>query len=41
MAITSITPRDLARQTDDELLEAYHLDRDPAAREQLVKQDAN
>jgi RNA polymerase sigma-B factor len=37
MAVTDITPRDLARLPDEELLEAYHLDHDPAAREQLVK----
>src|ERR1700758_5304051 len=37
MVITSISPLDLTRLPDDELLEAYHFDRDPAAREQLVK----
>ena len=37
MAVTSLTPRDLARLPDEELLESYHFDRDPAAREQLVK----
>jgi RNA polymerase sigma-B factor len=37
MSVTTITRRDFARFPDDELLEIYHLDRDPAAREQLVK----
>jgi RNA polymerase sigma-B factor len=37
MAVTTLTSRDLARVPDEELLEIYHLDRDPAAREQLVK----
>jgi RNA polymerase sigma-B factor len=37
MAVTSITPHDLGRLTDEELLEVYHLDRDPTAREQLVR----
>src|SRR5579884_139483 len=37
MSATLIAVRDLARLPDDELLEIYHLDREPAAREQLVK----
>jgi RNA polymerase sigma-B factor len=37
MAVTTITRRDLARMPDEELLEIYHLDREPAAREQLVR----
>src|SRR6478672_10402834 len=37
MAVTSLTVRDLARASDEELLEIYHFERDPAAREQLVK----
>jgi len=37
MAVTSLTVRDLARASDEELLEIYHCERDPAAREQLVK----
>jgi RNA polymerase sigma-B factor len=37
MAVTAMTPRAVARLADDELLDAYHLDRDPAAREELVK----
>jgi RNA polymerase sigma-B factor len=37
MAVTTITRRDLARLPDEELLEIYHLDREPAAREQLVR----
>jgi len=37
MAVTEITPRDLARMADDELLDAYHFDRDPSAREELVR----
>lgn len=37
MAVISITPRDLARLRDDELLAAYHADREPAVREELVK----
>jgi RNA polymerase sigma-B factor len=37
MAVTAISPHDLARLADEELLEAYHLDRDPRAREELVK----
>src|SRR5919109_5562507 len=37
MAVSTITPRDLTRLADEELLDAYHIDRNPAAREQLVK----
>ena len=37
MSVTTLSARDLALAPDEELLEAYHLDRDPAAREQLVK----
>jgi len=37
MAVTTITSRDLARTADDELLDAYHFDRDPGAREELVR----
>jgi RNA polymerase sigma-B factor len=37
MSTLAITARDFARAPDEELLEIYHLDRDPAAREQLVK----
>jgi RNA polymerase sigma-B factor len=37
MAVTSITRRDLARLPDEDLLEVYRRDRDPAAREELVK----
>lgn len=37
MAVTAIPMRDFARLPDDELLEIYHLDREPLAREQLVK----
>ncbi len=37
MSVTAMTARDLARLPDDELLEIYHLDREPLAREQLVK----
>ena len=37
MAVTAITPRDLARMADDELLDAYQFDRDPSAREELVR----
>ncbi|HTU87440.1 MAG TPA: SigB/SigF/SigG family RNA polymerase sigma factor [Solirubrobacteraceae bacterium] len=36
MAVTSISAREFARLPDDELLLAYHEDRDPAAREELV-----
>ena len=37
MAVTTITSRDLTRAPDELLLEAYHADRDPRAREELVK----
>jgi RNA polymerase sigma-B factor len=37
MAVTTITPRGAARLTDEELLLAYREDRDPSAREELVK----
>ena len=37
MAVTTITPRDLARLPDEELLVAYHAERNPGAREELVK----
>ena len=37
MAVTTLTTRDVARVPDEELLEIYHLERDPAVREQLVK----
>ena len=37
MAVTAIAPRDLARLPDEELLDIYHLDRDPRVREELVK----
>jgi DNA-directed RNA polymerase sigma subunit (sigma70/sigma32) len=37
MAVTAMTARDFARLPDDELLEIYHMDREPRAREQLVK----
>ena len=37
MAVTAMPTRDFARLPDDELLEIYHLDREPRAREQLVK----
>lgn len=37
MAVTVTTPRDLARLRDEELLDAYHADRNPGAREELVK----
>jgi RNA polymerase sigma-B factor len=37
MAVTAITPRDLARMAEDDLLAAYHFDRDPSAREELVR----
>jgi RNA polymerase sigma-B factor len=37
MPVTTIPVRDLARLTDDELLIAYHRDRDASAREELVK----
>jgi RNA polymerase sigma-B factor len=34
---TTTTPRDLARLLDDQLLDAYRDDRDPSAREELVR----
>ena len=37
MTLTAIRPRDPARLADEELLDAYHFDRDPGAREELVK----
>jgi RNA polymerase sigma-B factor len=37
MSAATLPAHDRARLSDDELLEVYHLDRDPAAREQLVK----
>jgi RNA polymerase sigma-B factor len=37
MAVTSIASRELTRLSDDELLVVYHEDRDPCAREELVK----
>jgi RNA polymerase sigma-B factor len=37
MAVATISARDYARLQDDELLELYHDDRDPGAREDLVK----
>jgi RNA polymerase sigma-B factor len=37
LSVTTIPPHDLARLADEQLLEIYHLDRTPAAREQLVK----
>jgi RNA polymerase sigma-B factor len=37
MSATTLPAHDLARLPDDELLERYHMDREPAAREQLVK----
>ncbi|MGO9905494.1 MAG: SigB/SigF/SigG family RNA polymerase sigma factor [Solirubrobacteraceae bacterium] len=37
MAVTSISMHDFARLQEDELLVAYHEDRDPGAREELVK----
>ena len=37
MAVTTITTRDLARMPDEELLELYHMDREAAVREQLVR----
>jgi RNA polymerase sigma-B factor len=37
MAVTAISSLDRARMADDELLDAYHLDRDPCAREELVR----
>jgi len=37
MAVITTTPRDRARLPDDELLESYYADREPAVREELVK----
>ena len=37
MAITTCSQHELARLPDDELLVVYHEDRDPGAREELVK----
>jgi len=37
MAVTAISPLDHSRLADDELLDAYHFDRDSGAREELVK----
>jgi RNA polymerase sigma-B factor len=37
MAVATISAREYARYQDDELLELYHDDRDPGAREELVK----
>lgn len=37
MAVTTIAPHDLGRLPDDDLLVAYHEDRHPAAREELVR----
>ncbi len=37
MAVTDIAPHDLRRLPDDELLVIYHVERDSAAREQLVR----
>jgi RNA polymerase sigma-B factor len=37
LTVTTIAPRGLTRLSDEELLETYHLDRDPLAREELVK----
>jgi RNA polymerase sigma-B factor len=37
MAVTTVTPRDVARAPDEELLDAYHLDRDQRARDELVR----
>jgi RNA polymerase sigma-B factor len=37
MSVTTQALRDVARLPDDELLETYHLERDPDAREELVK----
>jgi len=34
---TTTIPRDLARLLDDQLLDAYRDDRDPSAREELVR----
>jgi RNA polymerase sigma-B factor len=37
MSVSTLPSYDLVRLSDEELLEIYHLDRAPAAREQLVK----
>jgi RNA polymerase sigma-B factor len=37
MAVTTTIPHDLARLADEELLDAYHIGRNPGAREELVK----
>jgi RNA polymerase sigma-B factor len=37
MSVLTLSSRDLARLPDDELLQIYYLDREPRAREQLVK----
>ena len=37
MSATTIFPRERSRLPDDELLEAYRAERDPAAREELVR----
>lgn len=37
MSVLTLSSRDLARLPDDELLQIYYLDREPLAREQLVK----
>jgi RNA polymerase sigma-B factor len=37
MSATSVPRHDLARLPDEELLETYHLDREPAVREELVR----
>jgi RNA polymerase sigma-B factor len=37
MTVTIMAPHGLAWFSDEELLETYHLDRDPLAREELVK----
>src|ERR1700756_909092 len=37
MTVSTITTRDRSRMSDDELLDAYLVDRDPLAREELVR----
>ena len=37
MAVSTIAPRGLDRLSDEELLEIYHVERDPFVREELVK----
>lgn len=37
MSVTTISPHDLVRLPDEALLEAYRADRDPGAREELVR----